>query len=172
MEDDPQDGFDHVDGHRSLCLVISPYTRRGAIVSDFYSQASVVHTIERILGAVPANQLYAMAPVMTSCFTGKADLRPYTGMPNKVPLAELNPPKSALGPREREWAELSRTMSLDRPDAIDDDSLNRILWHAAKGADARYPAEFAGAHGKGLSALGLRLAEHGGIDDSDEDADK
>jgi YVTN family beta-propeller protein len=50
IEDDPQDGFDHVDGHRSLCLVISPYTKRGAVVSEFYNQSSVLHTICRILG--------------------------------------------------------------------------------------------------------------------------
>ena len=71
IEDDPQDGFDHVDGHRSLCLVISPYTKRGKVVSEFYNQGSVVHTMDRMLGIAAHNQLYAMAPVMSTCFTAQ-----------------------------------------------------------------------------------------------------
>ncbi|MEI6431912.1 MAG: bifunctional YncE family protein/alkaline phosphatase family protein, partial [bacterium] len=65
VEDDPQAGFDHVDGHRSLCLVISPYTRRGVVISDFYNQTSVLHTIGRILGVSAMNQQDAAAPLMT-----------------------------------------------------------------------------------------------------------
>src|SRR5207248_10742079 len=77
IEDDPQDGFDHVDGHRSLCLVISPYTHRGKVISRFYNQTSVLHTMERILGLPPMNQMDALAPLMTECFMDRPDLTPY-----------------------------------------------------------------------------------------------
>lgn len=157
IEDDPQDGFDHVDGHRSLCLVISPYTKRGAVVSEFYNQSSVLHTICRILGVPPMNQMVAMSPVMTTCFTEKPDFTPYTALPNRVPLDELNPPLNTMSPQQRYWAEASLRLPLAKPDCADEDLLNRILWHAVRGVDASYPAEFAGAHGKGLSARGLVL---------------
>ncbi|GIV16058.1 MAG: phosphoesterase [Armatimonadota bacterium] len=159
IEDDPQDGFDHVDGHRSVCLVISPYTKRGAVVSEFYNQSSVLHTICRILGIPPMNQMVAMSPVMTACFTENPDFTPYTALPNRIPLDELNPPLNTLNPQQRHWAEASLRLPLDKPDRADEDILNRIIWHAVKGIEAPYPAEFAGAHGKGLSARGLVLVE-------------
>lgn len=169
IEDDPQDGFDHVDGHRSLCLVISPYARRGALVSNFYNQTSVIHTIERIFGLPPQNQLYALAPLMSDCFADAADARPYETRENTVPLCELNPQTSSLPPRERHLAELSAALPLAKPDQADEDTLNRILWHAARGADAPYPAEWAGAHGRGLPALGLKLAGGVALDEDDRD---
>src|SRR5258706_16370475 len=91
IEDDPQAGFDHVDGHRSVCWVVSPYTKRGAVVSDFYNQTSVLHTMELMLGLPPMNQMDAMAPVMRGCFRDKPDLKPYTALPNLVPLDKMNP---------------------------------------------------------------------------------
>ena len=75
-EDDPQAGFDHVDGHRSFCLVVSPYTKRNAVVSQFYNQTSVLHTIELMLGCPPMNQFDAMAPAMREVFDAKPDLAP------------------------------------------------------------------------------------------------
>jgi YVTN family beta-propeller protein len=158
IEDDPQDGFDHVDGHRSLCLIVSPYTKRGEVVSEFYNQGSVVHTIERMLGIPAANQLYAMAPVMSACFTTEPSLKPYTCRPNELPLAQMNPQAEGLPTEQRYWAQQSADLPLKHPDAADEDTLNRILWHAAKGVDAAYPAHLAGAHGTGLAALNLRLA--------------
>ncbi len=171
IEDDPQDGFDHVDGHRSLCLVISPFAKRGALVSQFYNQTSVIHTIERIFGLPPQNQLYALAPLMTDCFTETPDSRPYELRENTVPLCELNPKTASLPPRERALAEASAALPLAKPDQADEDTLNRILWHAAKGTDATYPAEWAGAHGRGLAALGLKLAEGVEEDEDDDDGD-
>lgn len=154
-EDDPQDGFDHVDGHRSVCLVVSPYTKRGAVVSKFYNQTSVIHTIERMLGLPPMNQMDALAPLMSDCFVDQPDLAPFTALPNNVPIDELNPPKEKLGAKALHWAELSLAQNFEKVDRADEDSLNRIIWHAMKGVDAPYPAEFAGAHGKGLAQLGL-----------------
>lgn len=159
IEDDPQDGFDHVDGHRSLCFVVSPYTRRGVVVSRFYNQTSVIHTIERILGLPPMNQMDAGSPLMTECFTARRDLRPYRALPARVPLDELNPPASALRGERRRLALRSARLPLERPDEADEDELNRILWHLARGVDAPYPAHLAGAHGRGLRARGLRLAD-------------
>ena len=157
-EDDPQDGFDHVDGHRSLCLVASPYTKRGKVVSHFYNQASVLHTIELMLGVPPMNQMDALAPAMYDCFTNAPDFSPYTVAPNQIPLTESPKPIAQLHGKELYWAKQLAAMRFDAPDLNDDDTLNRILWHSVKGVDAPYPAAFAGAHGKGLRALGLKLA--------------
>ncbi len=157
IEDDPQDGWDHVDGHRSTCLVLSPYTKRGKVVSRFYNQTSVLHTMERMLGVAPMTQLDALAPVMTACFTDRADLTPYRARPARVQLDELNPKAGKLKGQARFWAEKSLALNFTRPDAADEDTLNRILWFAAKGA-VEYPAAYAGAHGRGLRALRLRLA--------------
>jgi len=107
----------------------------------------------------PMNQFDAMAPVMKECFTKRADLRPYTALANNIPLDQMNPPKAKAAPKEKEAAEQSEAMDFSEPDRVDDDLLNRILWHAMKGMDARYPAEFAGAHGKGLGKLKLKAGD-------------
>ena len=98
-EDDPQDGWDHVDGHRSLCLVVSPYVKRHAVVSQFYNQLSVLHTIERILGLPSTAQLAAQAPTMEACFTDTPALTPYTARPNIIPLDEPNKQVNSLAGR-------------------------------------------------------------------------
>ena len=157
VEDDPQDGFDHVDGHRSVCLVVSPYTRRGKVVSHFYNQTSVLHTMARILGMPPMNQMDAMAPLMTDCFQEEPDFTPYEALPNGVPLDALNPERHALRGEALHWADMSLAQNFKQVDAGDEETLNRILWFAAKGPDAPYPEAYEGAHGKGLSALGLAL---------------
>lgn len=155
-EDDPQAGPDHVDGRRSLCLVISPYTRRAQTVSTFFTQAGVVHTMEQILGVPPMNQMDAMAPLMFDCFTNTPDFTPYTALANNIPLDEMNPGTLGMIQRgsEEMWANRSLQLDFSKPDLINEDDLNRIIWHAVKG-DARYPMEYAGAHGKGLKRLGL-----------------
>jgi len=165
IEDDPQSGFDHVDGHRSICLVASPYTKRGAVVSKFYNQTSVLHTMELMLGLPPMNQMDAMAPVMHDVFTRRADLRPYKALPNNIPIDQMNPPKEALSGLMRDLVDLSENLPLDQPDQADEDTLNRIVWHSVKGPDARYPAEYAGPHGRGLKKLGLKFDTTVGDDD-------
>ena len=169
IEDDPQAGFDHVDGHRSIALVVSPYTKRGAVVSEFYNQTSVLRTMELILAIPPMNQMDAMAPAMRACFTAKADLTPYRALPNEIPLNEMNPPKAVLSGRALELAEASERLPLDAPDKADEDTLNRILWHSVRGADATYPAAFAGPHGRGLGGLKLKLDETARDEDDDDD---
>ncbi len=158
MEDDPQFGFDHVDGHRSFCFVVSPYTKRHAVISQFYNQTAVLHTLELILGIPPMNQMDALAPVMSACFTNAPDLSPYTALPNQVPLDEMPKPIAQLHGKELYWARQLAAMRFDQPDLNNDDLLNRILWHSVKGVDAPYPVAFAGPHGKGLAALKLEHA--------------
>lgn len=138
-EDDPQNGFDHVDGHRTVGMVISPYTKRGEVVSTYYSQINMVKTIENILGLPPMNQLDMAAEAMTDCFTGKADFTPYYAVPNNIPLDRLNPPLSSLSGDALYWAKRSLEQDLEDVDRIEDDTFNRIIWHAVRGYDKPYP---------------------------------
>ncbi len=165
IEDDPQSGYDHVDGHRSICLVISPYTKRGQLISTFYNQAGVLHTMERILGLPPMNQQDAMAPLMFECFTNVPDFRPYTALPNNIPLTE-SVVASQMSPKARYYAKKVQKMDFSKPDRINDDVFNRYIWHSNRG-DARYPAKFVGGHGRGLKQLGLALVKNGKDDDDD-----
>jgi YVTN family beta-propeller protein len=144
VEDDPQDGFDHVDGHRTVALAISPYTRRGYVDHTQYTQAGMVKTIELILGLPPMNQLDLSAVPMRACFQEKPDLRPFAALPNRVALDEMNPPVEKLRGRQRFWAEKSLALELDKGDRADEDTLNRILWHSVRGYDAPYPERAAG----------------------------
>lgn len=138
-EDDPQNGQDHVDGHRTVGMVISPYTRRGEVISTYYSQISMVRTIENILGIPPMNQLDMSAEAMTDCFTDKADFTPYSAVPNNIPLDQLNPALTSLSGDQLYWAEKSLEQDLEDVDRIDDDTFNRIIWHSVKGYDTPYP---------------------------------
>ncbi|HEX4071226.1 MAG TPA: alkaline phosphatase family protein, partial [Planctomycetaceae bacterium] len=141
VEDDPQNGFDHIDGHRTVALVISPYTKRGVVESTNYNQTSMVRTIELLLGLPPMNQLDASATPMTSCFTDVPDFRSYQAVPNRIPLDRLNPRLTDIrNPQQLHWAKVSLAQPLDEVDRADEDTLNRILWFAARGRDDSYPA--------------------------------
>jgi Phosphoesterase family len=144
VEDDPQNGFDHVDGHRTVALVISPYTRRGFVDHTNYNQTGMVKTIELALGLPPINQLDLSATSMRNCFQNRADLSPYTCRPNNIPLDQMNPPLKILNGKALYWAKQSLALDLDEEDRADEDTLNRILWHATRGYDTPYPAAFVG----------------------------
>jgi hypothetical protein len=165
-EDDPQSGYDHVDAHRSLCLVISPYTKRGQVISTFYNQAGMLHTMEQILGLPPMNQQDAMAPLMFDCFTNVPDFTPYTALPNNVPLAQGTTLAGPPTPKQQAWERKIRKMDFSKPDRINDDLFNRYVWFRIKG-DARYPSEYVGGHGKGLKKLGL-VRDKSSKDDDDD----
>ncbi|MBL7645776.1 MAG: bifunctional YncE family protein/alkaline phosphatase family protein [Candidatus Hydrogenedentes bacterium] len=139
VEDDPQAGLDHVDGHRTVALCISPYTRRGQVVSKHYNQSSMLRTMELILGLDPVNQLTLAANPMTDCFNQSPDLTPYTVRPNTIPLDEMNPPVSATRGLQRHYAKQSMKMPLDDIDEADEGLFNRVLWHSVKGYDVPYP---------------------------------
>jgi hypothetical protein len=130
---------DHVDGHRTLCLVASPYARRGAVDSTSYNQTSVVRTIEDLLGLPPMNKFDAAALPMKSVFVTSPDLTSYFVRPNLTPLARINPPAGSLKGAERQAALASLKMDFVHPDAAPEGQVNRILWHAAKGWNVRYP---------------------------------
>jgi YVTN family beta-propeller protein len=139
-EDDPQAGLDHVDGHRTVGLVISPYTRRGEVVRTNYNQVSMLRTIELILGLPHMNQLDLVADAMSDCFQDKPDYSPYTALPNRIPLDEMNPPLKALKGAQRFWAKKSLELDFEDVDRADEDTFNRILWHSVKGYDVPYPS--------------------------------
>ncbi|MDH7569196.1 MAG: alkaline phosphatase family protein [Armatimonadota bacterium] len=139
-EDDPQAGLDHVDGHRTVGMVLSAYSRRGGkVIHTQYNQTSMVRTIEQILGLPPMNQFDASATPMADCFTPVPDFTPYDHVPNRVPLDEMNPPLSALSGPARHWAEVSEALPLDDIDECDEETFNRVIWHSVKGVDVPYP---------------------------------
>jgi YVTN family beta-propeller protein len=144
VEDDPQNGFDHVDAHRTVALVISPYTKRKFVDHTNYNQTGMVKTIELLLGLPPMNQLDLSATAMRDCFADKPDLTPYECVPNRVKLDEMNKPLGVLTGPALEWAKKSLQLDLEEGDAADEDTLNRILWHATRGYRIPYPEEYAG----------------------------
>lgn len=138
-EDDPKNGLDHVDGHRTTGLVISPYTKRGEVISTYYSQINMVRTIENILGIPPMNQLDLSAEAMTDCFTEKADFTPFNAVRNNIPLDELNPELVSIAGDQLYWAKKSMEQDLEDLDRIEEDTFNRIIWHSVKGYGRPYP---------------------------------
>lgn len=148
VEDDPQNGFDHVDAHRTVALVISPYTKRRFVDSTCYNQTGMVKTIELILGLPPMNQLDLSATAMRNCFQDKPDLTAYTARPARIALDEMNPATSRLKGQALYWAKKSMELNLDEADVADEDTFNRILWHATHGDNKPYPEQYAGAKSK------------------------
>ncbi len=143
VEDDAQNGVDHIDGHRTVALAISPYARRGAIDSTFYSQPSMVKTVELMLGLPALSMFDLVAHDMRASFLepGQApDLTPYTALVPAQSLYDVNERVGALRGPARAAALASSRMRLDIPDAAPSDELNRILWHDARGWNTPYPA--------------------------------
>ena len=132
IEDDAQNGPDHVDAHRTVCLVASPYTKRNAVDSTQYSTVSLIRTMELILGLDPLSQYDAAATPMFRAFTTTPDLTPYTHEPAQIDLDAINGPL-AYG------AERSSQMDFTEYDQIDDFELNEILWKSVMGEDAPMP---------------------------------
>ena len=141
IEDDPQDGWDHVSGYRTTVYVAGPHVKRGATVSTRYNTTSILRTIGQILGMPPLNQFDASATPMTDCFTDVADLTPFEARPAGVPIDRMNPdPKAILDPVLKAGALASAAMNFREVDKAPEDALNRVLWHAMKGSAAPYPA--------------------------------
>ncbi|MBZ5612555.1 MAG: phosphoesterase [Acidobacteriia bacterium] len=133
VEDDAQDGADHVDAHRSIALVISKYSPRATqpfVDHNFYTTVSVIHTMESLLGLSPMNLFDAHAPLMALLFAGPGTQPPYTADDKNLRsglIYQVNE-KKAAGAKE------SSRMNFSRPDAIDARKLNAILWQDAKGS--------------------------------------
>jgi hypothetical protein len=143
IEDDAQNGVDHVDGHRTAGQVISPYTRRASVDSTYFTQIDVVRAIEQVLGLPPMNQMdLAVEPTsMRRLFAGTANLAPFAARSNQIPLDEMNPSPSGLWALQRAWALASAGMDLSDADRPDEDLLNRVIWYASKGFDVAYPGD-------------------------------
>jgi hypothetical protein len=143
VEDDAQNGVDHVDGHRTIGYVVSPYTERGKVDSRYYTQIDFIRTMEQILGLPPMNQMdLAVSPTaMKKVFTDKPDLRPFEAVPNLIALDEMNPGSTALNGIKKEWALASAALDFSKPDAADPLLLNRAIWYSTKGFDKPYPGD-------------------------------
>ena len=135
IEDDPQNGWDHVSGYRTTAYVISPYVRHGAVVGTQYNTTSLLRTMELMLGLPPMNQMDATATPMFDCFTNVPDFAAYDAVTNNVPLDEMNKPAKEIKDSQlRKDAIVSAKLPLEKADQCPEDVLNRILWRATMGA--------------------------------------
>jgi len=132
LEDDAQNGSDHVDSHRAPAFIVSPYTRGRGIDSTMYNTVSMLRTMEHILGLRPMTIHDATARPMWNAFAARPNLHPYSAEKPRVPLNERNPQATPLAAR-------SASLDLSEADRIDDDEMNRILWLAVRGTEPPPP---------------------------------
>ncbi len=133
VEDDAQNGPDHVDAHRTVALVISPYSQNATVDSSMYSTASMLRTMELILGLQPMSQFDAAARPMYASFEPKMNARKYKAVVPAVNREERN--------SETAWgAKLSAEMDFSKEDAADDLLLNEVVWRSVRGAGNPMPA--------------------------------
>ena len=132
-EDDAQNGPDHIDAHRTLAQVISPYTRTGAVDSTLYTTASMLRTIEDLVGIGALTQFDAQATPMTGSFTRRPDSTPYTVV---RPASAGTATNSTTAP----LAAVSARQPLGKEDQIDEKSFNEAIWQSVKGAGSAMPA--------------------------------
>ena len=133
LEDDAQDGPDHVDAHRSVAYVISPYIKHGTVNHTLYSTVSMLRTMELILGIPPMSQYDAAATPMWSCFGAVPNTMPYSCHPAQTDINDRN---KAL----TRSAVLSNRFDLSKADAIPDRILNEVIWKSVKGENSTMPA--------------------------------
>ncbi len=155
VEDDAQNGSDHVDAHRTVALAISPYIKRHAVDSTMYSTSSMLRTIELCLGLEPMSQFDAAARPMSPAFTAEPDLSPYTARPAGADVKARNT-ATAWG------AEASKKLNLEVEDRADDLIFNEIIWKSVKGADSPMPPPV-------RAAFVLPRKAAGDKDDDDDD---
>ncbi|MBL8231582.1 MAG: bifunctional YncE family protein/alkaline phosphatase family protein [Bryobacterales bacterium] len=132
LEDDAQNGADHVDSHRAPAYILSPYTRRGIIDSTVYNTTSMLRTMELILGLNPMTHFDAGSRPMSAAFSNKPDPRPYVAERPRISLEDRNPGGTQTAAR-------SAKLDFSEADLIDDDELNDILWRAIKGSEPPAP---------------------------------
>ncbi|MYZ35403.1 MULTISPECIES: alkaline phosphatase family protein [unclassified Streptomyces] len=168
-EDDSQAGLDHVDGHRAPVQIISPYAQHGVVDSHYYSQITMIRTIEQILGIRPMNQKDSAATPMASAFTKKPDLTPFTALPNRIPLtdgvkttpscgvdtpAPQNPQAAAVPAAKvpasmtalaKEWNDWKSHQRLTGPNAVPDYAppaqMDRLTWYETHNWSKPYPGD-------------------------------
>lgn len=155
LEDDAQNGPDHVDAHRSIAFVAGGLVKRGFVDHTPYSTSGMLRTIELILGLKPMSQYDAAATPMWRCFTNKANTTPFTALPAGIDLAQKNVAVNFNSKR-------SSLFNLSHPDDIDDLVFSEIVWQTVRGSTSKMPAPRRGAF--------VRLGT-GGDDDEEEDDD-
>jgi len=157
IEDDSQDGVDHVDGHRNVALIASPYAKRGTVDHTYYSQLNLVRTIEQILGLPAMNQLDLAATPMFNAFTNKATAAPYAVKENTTPLDTLTPalPAAAtpnalvqggsMSPAQLSviWRQWASQQNFRSEDIINMAQLNRSIWYSSYHYTRPYPGDTA-----------------------------
>jgi hypothetical protein len=132
VEDDAQSGPDHVDSHRSVLLVASPFAKRGFVDHTFYSTSGVLRTMELILGLPPMSYYDAAATPLYNALQGTPDLAAYRRLIPAVPLDEKNP-TTAFG------AALSRSLNFSDADLTPEEPLNEVVWRSVKGPNSPMP---------------------------------
>ena len=150
IEDDAQNGADHVDAHRTTAYVAGGFVKRGFVDHTMYSTTSMVRTIELILGLPPMSQYDAAATPMWRCFSKTPDLTPFKARPNNIDLGGKN---IAIN----EWQRRSEKFDLTKEDAVPDLEFNIVLWHGIKGSHVPFPAP--------RRAAFVKLSEKGDKDD-------
>ncbi|MGB4400944.1 MAG: bifunctional YncE family protein/alkaline phosphatase family protein [Daejeonella sp.] len=136
LEDDAQNGPDHVDAHRSPAFVIGPHVKRSYVDHTMYTTSGMLRTMELILGLPPMTQYDAAATPMWRLFTPQPDFTPYNFLPVSVNLNDKNPANTRLG-------NLSEKFDWSKEDAVPDLIFNEILWQGIKGAPAPSPVRAA-----------------------------
>ncbi|MFN0036723.1 MAG: alkaline phosphatase family protein [Saprospiraceae bacterium] len=139
LEDDAQNGADHVDAHRSIAYVVSPYAKRNFADHTLYSTNSMLRTMELILGLPPMSQHDAAATPMWRCFTKNADLRPYKALTPAVNLDDRN------ASVDNDLQRRSDAFDLSGEDRVPDLEFNEVLWKIIKGEHSEMPAPRRGA---------------------------
>jgi YVTN family beta-propeller protein len=133
LEDDAQNGPDHVDAHRSPAYVVSPYVKRNTKVSTLYSTTSMLRTIELILGLPPMSQYDAAATPMWECFTASQDLTPFVSLAATYDIHEKNMDENII-------SKLSDSFNLEVMDAAPDHLFSEVIWKTVKGLESEMPA--------------------------------
>jgi len=132
LEDDAQNGPDHVDAHRTVALIVSPYTQTGAVDSTFYSTSSMLRTIELIVGLPPMTQFDAAATPMLASFSDTPNLQPYSAVVPDQPLDEVNTAASPMSAK-------SEAMDFTAEDRAPEQALNEAIWQSVRGVDSVMP---------------------------------
>jgi hypothetical protein len=133
LEDDAQNGPDHVDAHRTTAYIAGGFVKQGYVDHTMYSTSSALRTIELILGLPPMSQYDASAEPMWRCFNKTASHPPFNALPNKIDLNLKNTKETAM-------SRLSETFDFKKEDRVPDDQFNKVIWAAIKGYDSPCPA--------------------------------
>ena len=133
VEDDAQNGPDHVDAHRTTAYIAGGYIKHHEVDHTMYSTSSILRTIELILGMPPMTQYDAAATPMWRCFANVADKTPFNSLPSNINLNDVNPKKNRL-------AAMAKGLDFTAVDRVPDNIMNTMLWKAIKGENAKVPA--------------------------------